>query len=80
MLKPRDAEHRATRQNLCAEVLAGLGDGGEAACKRHLRSPSLRNADHAFDTANHATNSAANNRANHGANRTEDLLTRGCGL
>jgi hypothetical protein len=37
----------------------------------------LRNADHAFDATDHATNDTTHDSANHGANRTGNPLTCG---
>jgi hypothetical protein len=45
---------------------------------RRLRR--LRNADHAFDAADNATDDAAHDSADHGADRTGSLPTNGCAM
>lgn len=50
------------------------------AAARNRRTRLLRNADHAFDAAHHATDNTAHDATHHGADRAGGALTHGHAL
>src|SRR5215467_3809753 len=68
------------RSHITASLHAGYEATGLARAAVTHGNSFLRNSDHAFDAAHHATDHTAHHATNHGADRTGRALTNGDAL